>query len=420
MCGNFSTSGWNKLKKFLFIFFVALLLSTISFTQNVEIKSLKTYTTDNHISFPVLLEGEKLIIEFDVQADYPPNFNILFRFCDKDWNPTDNIFLLNQGKDAAYFLDYQTLPVTVEDATYHFRNFFPDKDDYVNFPFSGKWKYFLTDSQDHSLVFAEGRFIVIKDDKVELLTRIQNKEMDDKNYFPIDFGNVFWITTSFELPDGFFPNFVDQVEIIQNHKVDYSYIIDRTYTNNMRIHNWDANKKFSFTARDVFPGNEYRQVDLRDINKFTTKNAQAQFEGFETTRYFKAGYKDLNGGFLLADFKDPFSTYLNVNFSIQPASQPDGDVYLVGAFNNWIVSPDYKMIESNGLFNLTIPLKRGVYDYQYVVAYERNGQIVNIDWLQLEGNNWGTSNEFTALLYYKDPNFGGYDRIIGFNRFSNR
>lgn len=408
------------MRKFALIFFLGFSFSTINLPQDVEIKSLKTYTSDNLVSFPLLLEGEKIIIEFDVKADFPPNFNIIFRFCDKDWNPTENIFLLNKGKDVAYFLNYQNLPVTVEDAFYHFRNSFPDKDDYVNFPFSGKWKYFITDSQDHSLIFAEGRFIVIKDDKVELFTQIQNKEMDDKNYFPIDFGNVFWITTSFELPDGFYPNFVEQVEIIQNHKVDYPYIIDRTYRNNMRIYNWDANKKFSFTARDVFPGNEYRQVDLRDVNKFTTREVQAKFEGFETTRSFKAGIRDLNGGFLLSDFKDLFSTYLNVRFSIKPASIPDGDVFLVGAFNNWVVSSDFKMSENNGLYSLKVPLKRGVYDYQYVVASEKNGQIVNIDWLQLEGNNWGTSNEFLALLYYKDPNFGGYDRIIGFKRFSNR
>lgn len=393
---------------------------SLVFSQNVEIKSLKTYTDDNNLSLPVILSNNRLIIEFDADALYPPNLNVLFKYCDKDWNPTDNIFLLNQGKNTAYFLDFETLPNTVENASYHFKNYFPDRDGYVNFPFSGKWKFYVTDSNDQSIVYAESRFIVIKDEQVELNIQIQNKEMDDKNYFPIDFGNVYWITTSFELPDGLFPAFVDRVEIIQNHKINYSYIIDRTSMDNFRIYNWDANRKFSFTARDVFPGNEYRQVDLRDINKFTYGNVKAQFEGFETTRYFKSGWEDLNGGFILSDFKDPFSTYMNVMFSIKPSSRPTGDVYLVGAFNNWIVSEEFRMKESSGLYNLEVNLKRGIYDYQYVVAEDSYDKLMNLNWLQLEGNNWGTSNEFTILLYYNDPNFGGYDRIIGYRRIKNR
>lgn len=420
MCGNISTPGRHKLKRIFLSILLIIILSAFGTAQNVEIKSLKTYTSSSSTSFPLLTGSNKLIIEFDVDAVYPPELNVLFRFCDKDWKPTDNIFLLNQGKDVAYFLDYSTLPNTVEGAAYHFENSFPDSDGYVNFPYSGKWKYYIVDSQDRSKIFAEGKFIVINDVEVEPGIEIQNKEMDDKNYFPIDFGNVFWITASFELPDGLFPGFVSHVEIIQNHKVDFPYIIDRSYTTNMRIYNWDANTKFSFTARDVFPGNEYRQADLRNINKYTTADVQAQFEGFETTRYFRSGARDLNGGFILTDYKDPFSTYMNVKFSIKPADIPDGDVYLTGSFNNWEVSGSYKMSESAGLYSITIPLKRGIYDYQYVVVQESYGEIKNIDWLKLEGNNWGTSNEFTILVYYQDPNFGGYDRIIGYKRISNR
>lgn len=408
------------MKTLISLYLVLVILPAFNFAQNVEIKSLKTYTSDNNLSFPVLMQGSRLTIEFDVNAVYPPDLNVLFKYCDKEWNPTDNIFLLNHGKNIGYYLKFESLPNTVEGASYHFRNSFPDREGYVSFPFSGKWRYYIIDSQDQSKVYADGRFIVINDDQVDLNINIQNKEMDDKNYFPIDFGNVFWITVSFELPDGLFPNFVDQVEIIQNHKTEYPYIVDRTSSNNMRIYNWDANKQFSFTARDVFPGNEYRQADLRDINKFSGTTVQARFEGFETTRYFRSGNRDLNGGVILSDFKDPFSTYMNVNFSIKPASRTDGDIFLVGAFNNWNVSNKYKMYESAGIYNITLHLKRGVYDYQYVVAQDSYGKIVNMDWLQLEGNNWGTSNEFTVLLYYKDPNFGGYDRVIGYKRVSNR
>jgi hypothetical protein len=51
-------------------------------------------------------------------------------------------------------------------------------------------------------------------------------------------------------------------------------------------------------------------------------------------------------------------------------------------------------------------LRRGAYDYQYVVG--------DGDWISLEGNDWRTVNLYTALVYYRDDRFGGFDRILGF------
>jgi hypothetical protein len=34
------------------------------------------------------------------------------------------------------------------------------------------------------------------------------------------------------------------------------------------------------------------------------------------------------------------------------------------------------------------------------------------DWIALEGNDWRTTNVYTALLYYHDVRFGGFDRIL--------
>jgi hypothetical protein len=96
----------------------------------------------------------------------------------------------------------------------------------------------------------------------------------------------------------------------------------------MRIYNWDANKQFSFTARDVFPGNEYRQADLRDINKFSGTTVQARFEGFETTRYFRSGNRDLNGGFILSDFKDPFTSTYGLKYTAEETGSKS--IYIFG------------------------------------------------------------------------------------------
>jgi len=53
--------------------------------------------------------------------------------------------------------------------------------------------------------------------------------------------------------------------------------------------------------RDIKPGNEYRETDLRSTSKFQSGNVKAQFDGIEYPRFDKFGTRDLNGGEDLTD-----------------------------------------------------------------------------------------------------------------------
>ncbi|MBZ0201046.1 MAG: hypothetical protein K8H86_14335 [Ignavibacteriaceae bacterium] len=388
------------------------------YPQVVTVKSLQAYT-GKESDFPVFNGSNPLSIEFDVQSDFEPFLTVIFRFCDKNWIPTKNIFLLNQGGYSGYDLDYYTLPATVKDARYHVKGTFPDVDGYVAFPFSGKWRFYITDSQDTTKIYEQGKFFVVVNE-VKLNTNIKNELLEDETFFPTDLAKVFNITSEFFLPDEFFPNFVDELEIIENHKIEYPIIIDRNFNTNRRQFYWNGNRKFSFTARDIRPGNEYRQTDIRDFNKFGPRETKAQFDGLEYSRFYKQAHADLNGGSVLANFKNDYSEYLDVTFSIKPPNTGTNKIFLIGAFNNWQVLPEYEMTDDYGVFKKTISLKRGIYDYQYVTADVINDRIKNIDWYALEGNSYETINEYYLFLYYKDPNYGGYDRIIGYNKILSR
>ncbi len=122
----------------------------------------------------------------------------------------------------------------------------------------------------------------------------------------------------------------------------------------------------------------------------------------------------MNGNKIYMDFNNPYATYLNVQFSIRPPEEVFGDIFLVGAFNDWKLLPKYKLNPENGIKSITIPLKRGVYDYQYVVAEEDDNKIINDDWLVLEGNTWTNEKVYDIFLYYNETDLGGYERIIGY------
>ena len=64
-------------------------------------------------------------------------------------------------------------------------------------------------------------------------------------------------------------------------------------------------------------------------------------------------------------------------------------------------------------------LKRGIYDYQYVTAdLNDDYSIENESWIELEGNDWKTKNEYYIFLYYNSPEIGDYDKIIGYTQIN--
>ncbi|UCH65593.1 MAG: DUF5103 domain-containing protein [Ignavibacterium sp.] len=400
--------------KIYFILLTFLIITSLELTaQSIEIKSLEIYTTENRLELPVVTKDNRLVIEFDVKSEFEPALSILFRFCDYGWTPTKNIFLLNQHRNSLPLFNFERLPVTVEDADYHFKGSFPDKDKFIELPFSGKWKFYITDIQDTSLVYAEGRFYLV-DNQVEMRSVLKNEELENKTYWPVELAKVFNVTTDFVLPEKFFPGFVDRVEIIQNRNIYYPLVIERNSNTLERQFKWDANRKFTYIIRDIQAGNEYRQVDIRDFNYFSSKDVKAQRDGLEFSRFFLKVQSDMNGNKVYMDFTDPYATYHNVQFSIRPPDEVNGDIFLVGAFNDWKLSPDYKLYSENGIKSITIPLKRGVYDYQFVVAEEEGEEIINDDWLVLEGNTWVNRKVYDIFLYYNETNLGGYERIIGY------
>jgi len=409
------------MKSTVLIIAILLFIFDVSLSQDFTVKSLNVYTSDNLTSLPVLTGGNKLVIEFDVQGKFIPNMNIVFRFCDKGWTPTKNIFLLNSQYSTSYFLDFEELPImVVDDARYHHKSTYPDDRDQVQFPFSGKWRFYLTDTQDSSIVYATGKFFVVQNN-VELGVKVKRDELEDQSYWPVELAKAINISTDFYLPDDFHPSFIDRIDIVDNQRLYDPVVIDRETNTLYRFYKWDANRSFTFTARDIPAGNEFRQVDIRDKNLFIGKNVKAQLDGLEYSRFFLNPLnKDLNGGKIFSDYDDEFSTYLNVTFSIRPPEENFQNIFLVGAFNDWKLSLDYKMNESGGVYSISIPLKRGIYDYQYVAADLDNGEIINEDWLVLEGNTWLNSKEYDIFLYYNEQDKGPYERIIGYKRMKSQ
>ena len=69
-------------------------------------------------------------------------------------------------------------------------------------------------------------------------------------------------------------------------------------------------------------------------------------------------------------------------------------VYVTGDFNNWTVDESLRMIQDNGKWKLTVPLKNGRYHYRFIVDGKWQGDPEN----QLtERNSFGDINSLIEI-----------------------
>jgi len=394
---------------FLFAFF------SLNLAQEPIIKSLQVYPNNNITGLPVVRFGtnDKLNIEFDVEAEEEPSFSIVFKFCDDNWTQYTDIGLIGIGDNTLYNVDVERLPMTTEGAEYHVKESFPKGD--VEFLRSGNWKFFITDPQDTSIVYDWGEFYVVEN-LFELKTNIQDWRREGRISSNSELDRVLNLKVGFQIPDSLSPFKVKYVKIIKNLETSNSIILPKESFSTTKGYEWDGANSFTFITRDLEPGNEYRQTNLLDHHRFQYPVTRAQFDGIEYSRFYEFGKRDFNGGFKLMNKNNQYADYLTVKFEFRPPEKMYDDIFIVGSFTNWEVLPWFKLNDKDELYSINLELKRGIYDYQYVTGRIKDDNVTDIDWRIFEGNFWETNNVYSIFVYYKEPDFGGYDKIIGYKR----
>jgi hypothetical protein len=413
---HFSIKKNNVFQWVIFAFFVFVNLNFAK--EDYIIKSLRVFQANDQTSFPISILGSKITIEFDLKCDDLPNWEIHFVFCDKNWQPYESGLLRDDIYNTERNLWFEKLPFQSDAIDYHYINSFPNNN--VKFPFSGKWMFFIQDAYNSDNIYAEGKFYVINNNIIDLKTTISEERTHGKNVVPAVFGEIWDFKISVSVPDSLFVEKVNFVEIIENKKIEDPIIIEKTYDNEFNYYEIDSYNALSFIVKNIQPGSAYRQVDLMNKSKHQTPKTDAQFDGIEVSNKFNPSRNDNFGGSKIMNYKNTNSEYLDVKFQIRTPDDYYKNIFLVGSFTNWDIYPEYKLVEKDGIFSTNVELKRGVYDYQYVVADIENNYLTNINWIELEGNSWATNREFYIFLFYKTDELGGYDKIIGYKKIRSR
>ena len=380
----------------IFLFFF---LQNLVFTQSTIVKSIKVKSNGHLKSNFIFDKNDVINISFDILGKKKGDYYYTITHCDYKWNSSDiSKFEYIDGYDDIRISNYFFSQNTYQSYT----NFnFQIPNQRLKIKLDGNYIINVFD-QNNNQIFQ--RKIVVKDNIYNGIINItRSKEIIDSPYsqnLQVVFNNldnvIFNSTSDYKL------------FIIKNNNLKSSKIfsIPRLQTGLKLIYD---NLKFEggseylyFDSKNILlTSNEIKRVDFKKIYNTTL------YTDFEESVYTLQ--PDLNGTFILnADCfeKNICADYSNVIFSLKTNKNYENDIFIIGEFNNNVLSEKYKMKkETKNYYTKDIVLKQGLYNYKYVVKTKNGFKDLS--------NFWQTENNYKAILYEKKIT-DRYYKIIGF------
>lgn len=399
----------------LFFFFVFAILKAQVQEELIPPYNIKTVTfvQNSQNVVPIFQLGSSFQFQFDDLFGNEANYYYEIIHCDYNWVPTNipkNEYL--QGFDNQRIQNYSNSFNTLQIYS-HYNLSIPNQFT-QQLRLSGNYILKIL-NEDREVVFSR-RFMLYED---SVTVPLQIKRARNVNVIEFKHNLEFSIKSNaivFQNPlknikvtllqNGNFNNAIKDI------KPQYTIGNDLIYKYDTETQFWAGNEFLYFDNKNIRIASNYiaRIDSSTDIYNclLYTNNAR---RNFPYTRF-----EDVNGNFVVnnanASNNEIEADYAWVYFSLSaPTFRLDKDIYITGMFNNYSISPEYKMDynEKKGIYEKPLLIKQGFTNFQYVIA-DNKGIIDNEN--AIDGNFYQTENEYTVLVYYKE-NTGRYDRIIG-------
>ncbi len=383
-----------------------------------EIKSVTMFREGNELSNPVIELGSdvKLLLKFDDLAEDVKDYSYTIIHCDANWNESyiqQNEYLSGfpDNPIADYAMSFNT---TVKFVNYQLS--IPNDD--CSPKYSGNYALVVfEDNNRQNLVLTQRFYVVEPKVRIEGLVKKATFDVYNGENQEVDFKVI---NQQLKLMN---PREDIKVVLMQNRRWDNAILDLKPNYIRDNVLDYDYNKE------NVFPGgNEFRYFDIR-----TKRHTGENVESIKFIRpYFHAAllpdeirnnskflpYKEMNGNFVIESQDrvtdaDTECDYLFVHFYLpMPSQLVGGSVNVFGALTGWNANRSNEMkwnYEAAG-YELSMLLKQGYYNYQYVYVPEGAKKA---DSVNLEGTFFITENEYQIFAYYRDQT-GRYDRLVGF------
>jgi virulence-associated protein VagC len=384
---------------------------------NEKIKTVQLYKDGWNLSYPLikLNSGEKLIAQFDLLDDQPETYYYTFIHCDKDWKksdifPTEYLSGFAENPVEDYRSSFNT---TV--SYFHYKFSFPN--DRVNILLSGNYILVIYPVDKPGEPAVTQRFIVSEDAVgIEISAHRPQMTKENNTNQQVDF------TVEYS-----------GINIIDPYRNVYAFILQNGRWDNAKrnlkpeFYGDKTLKYSSLSDKNIFRGgNEFRYFDIKSIRYQTefVKKIDYVIPNYNVYLYpsdnreFKPYFywQDFKGKYYIAvqEGQDPEidADYVYVYFTL-PSYEfiAGGNMYVSGALANRTFSKTNLMTYNfeRKEYECTMLLKQGWYNYEYVFLKDGSSDgTASI----FEGSHYETENDYTVLIYYRNPR-ERYDRVIG-------
>lgn len=407
-----------------FLLFFSLLFACNIAAQNSEISApsyirsiVFTQADQEYQNTPVISMGESLRLEFDDIIGDEADYYYRIEFYNKDWTPSqlskseylegfDNLRIESTGNS------FNTLQLYT-----HYRLILPNNNTRA-LTRSGNYMLHVYD-QEGEEVFSR-KFMVY-----ENLTQVRLAVVRPLQVKNIPYQQVLHFSVH---PEEFIlknPSQNVDAVLLQNGNLNTAItdLPPQFTTGNDLVYKYDA-------ASSFWAGNEYLSFDSKDLRAATSSIERielnqlyhhylhpSRMRSLESYTY----NPDINGGFLInttqGNQKQLEAEYVWVHFALSAPQMQQGEVHIYGGFNNYHLDNSTRLAynEVSERYEGARLFKQGFYNYKYVLLTADG----SIDEGYFSGNFQETENQYTVLIYYREPG-GRYDRIIGMGTANSR
>lgn len=452
---NFKISLTFVLISWFFTINFAIAQTDFEFTNKVyskDIFSIQTLVNGTIKSLPMLVKNSNdiLLIQFDdLVEDENKNYYYRIIHCDRNWNPS-NITEVEyiDGYNNDIIRNWEFSATTKVNYTHYFFQI-PNKD--TKLKISGNYLLLVYDKGNDSKPVFSRRFMVVENNVKPFVAIVRPMEVSNLRYnhqlnISVNMGqnkianpqrDVFvnvvqngnWDNAKIDLKPVFISNNVltfdnfgaisfkalteyrsFDMRRIQSRGRNVAGINFKTTPNEVFLKVDEPKPYSTYSFNFDFNGNYY--VDNWDYTDPKIRDFVSNLSYFEDSiqQTFITRNELLDGEYQVSE-KDLRADYNRVFFSLKSDEVYNSEVYVYGAFTNWLISPEFKMKynATEGMYEANALLKQGYYDYMYAAVDKKNVA----DFAKIEGSWAETENDYTTLVYLSE--FGSrYDRIIGY------
>ena len=392
-----------------------------------SIKTIKLTKFGDQLSYPVIAlnSPDMLELNFDDMDGGVKSYYYTIVLCNADWSPAQmSYFDYVKGYTQVRITTYRISAISLNRYT-HYQANLPDKNCMPTKSGNYMLKVFL-DGDTSKLAFTK-RFVVV-DQKINMAATVL--QPFSQQYFQTHHRlQVHLDTKNFDIR---YPQQQLKVRVLQNYRWDNSLQLSSPTFVRQDVLQYSNENEMVMPA-----GKEFRWLNLRSFRLLGDRVRRQQNTDSSFTLFVKEEiprlprqyfyYRDFNGMFIneTTEGINPYwnADYADVHFSFRPPGSlpyPNADLVLFGELSNYGKEKSATLVFNPelGVYETSMFLKQGYYDYQYVLKSKNNSQTAFSSSLT-ENDSWETENAYLVLVYFRELG-GRYDQLISVRQINSQ